>query len=645
MIEGIKEIGEYEIRKGLKIKDEELKKISKEEKIRLLVDNTLEAKKVICVKFEWNSISVKYKGVDTEFFDSDKITKYLYRFGSGRGVNFTPTAKVISKKNKTPTFKNKILAWFKNHKEEDNLIDSIRKIIQLEKFKIDAKVNEKYAKLKKEDRNCIITIKIIENNSEKYIGEYDSFKKILIREVERSFYFSRSKGSSKGLHSQAKDKICSLCGKATEVYGFASPFSFSTVDKRGFSPHFIQADAWKQFPVCYNCAMKLNVGKQFLDKYLDHNFYGFKYYIIPNFVFSEAMEKVIKIIKEWKRDVSFRKKYINAIMQEEEDILNILKEQSNTMTLTFLFYRKKGGGQYQDILMTIEGVLPSWLKILFEAKREAEKKSAFKGEGLKKIYPLEKLSKNMLKFLEDVFGNNWESGIKFNFGIVRKFFPSKPRTTGIYNKYFLDIVGDILAGRSIDESILMVAFMREARQSFRENNDLILKSLGVKSLLLLSFLDYLKQIRRKNMENEVQKKIDEIKPSEKISKFFEEFKDMYDNPVKKGVFLEGVLTEFLIERQSIIFGSAPFREKLYELDLDEGRIKRLFPQIVEKLWEYEKLGQDQYQTEYRWLQELVSKYLNEAGENWDRRWKILRDGISYYFTLGLTLARIFKVEK
>jgi len=116
-----------------------------------------------------------------------------------------------------------------------------------------------------------------------------------------------------------------------------------------------------------------------------------------------------------------------------------------------------------------------------------------------------------------------------------------------------------------------------------------------------------------------------------IENFFKDYANAFDTPDKKATFLAGVLTRFLLDVQYANRQSTPFRAKLYGLKLDEQRIKKLFPEIIEKLREYRIV--------YPWLEESVSKYLVETEEN---GWNLLKDEISYYFALGLNLGGIFK---
>ena len=95
--------------------------------------------------------------------------------------------------------------------------------------------------------------------------------------------------------------------------------------------------------------------------------------------------------------------------------------------------------------------------------------------------------------------------------------------------------------------------------------------------------------------------------------------------------MEGVLVSFLLDVQFAKRSDTPFRKKLHGLKLNKRLIKRLFPEIIEKL--------RQYDAGYSWLESLISKYLLEADEN---GWIISDDEISYYFALGLNFGRVFK---
>jgi CRISPR-associated protein Csh1 len=127
---------------------------------------------------------------------------------------------------------------------------------------------------------------------------------------------------------------------------------------------------------------------------------------------------------------------------------------------------------------------------------------------------------------------------------------------------------------------------------------------------------------------------------QKINHFFSEFVDFFDNDAKKAVFLEGVLVQKLLNIQRLPEvsnaqpGKEPFRPRLKGLKLDEKQVKKLLPEIQNKLEEYGK-------NYYRTLESIISKYFISAGN----RWKISNDEISFYFVLGMNLSYIFKIKK
>lgn len=121
---------------------------------------------------------------------------------------------------------------------------------------------------------------------------------------------------------------------------------------------------------------------------------------------------------------------------------------------------------------------------------------------------------------------------------------------------------------------------------------------------------------------------------ERLSQFLKEYGNAFSTPSKRAVFLEGVLTKYLMDIQFANRRSTPFREKLYGLRLDERRVKRLLPEIIQKLREYK--------VAYSPLEKAIAETFIDAENS---GWKLTNDETSYFFTLGMTLAPIFKVTK
>ncbi|MGC9345994.1 MAG: TM1802 family CRISPR-associated protein, partial [Candidatus Bathyarchaeales archaeon] len=386
MFDAIKELGSYII------KSEELS----EEDVLIQKSKMADVKKVICVVFKLKDKAIAYDRTHLEEYDSQKSRKYLYRtFPHGR-YDVTPTTRVLS----PDKVKKRTLLWFKKYSEKygDRLIQSLNDEFDKQGERIFADVSKEYNKLSgKERRNLMFTIKIKEGKEEKYLGDYTILRRIFKEESVRKF-FAKHKVESKGV------AVCHLCGKEKEVFGFASPFSFCTFDKLGFAPNFIREDAWKRLPICPECAISLEAGKEFLNKYLLKNFYGFRFYVIPKFVLGGVYEDVIEHVKD-----ADKRKYAESLLCMEDDILDLMKEEGNRLNLVFVFTKPKQK-DFFDIVQYVEDVPPSWIKKLYEKLAEAKRLSVFREEALKKMLGQEKVG-----------GLNGDLTIG---GLIRTFFPS-----------------------------------------------------------------------------------------------------------------------------------------------------------------------------------------------------------------------------
>jgi len=630
MIEATKEIGKYALEKeGKNINDP----------LNILIDNPESNpknpayKKVLIILITKEDEKYKYKGVEIEEYASKKVNNYLYKQGSSNGPDITPTSRVTTIES---TFeKTKILHWFKPYTklgldENTNFLVKIGDCLRSNKDQILNDLKEKYSTIDKKEKS-IITLKI----DNKYIGEIDVFRNILVEKSTEGFY------SKYGKKSKAKNKICYVCNEIKpEIYGFVDTYKFYTVDKPGFvSGGFHQEDAWKVYPVCLNCTLLLDEGKKYINNNLNFNFYGFKYYLIPKFINNEDKHiKEVLELMEKQQDPKFRKTEINRLTQDEKEILEIIGEQKNYLNVNFMFYDAPKGpdGSVFNILLYIEDILPSRLKKLFDVKKEVDKIDIFK----ECLVPV---SENKKK--------TGETPMEFNFGIVRTFFP-KTKKNGTHDKYFLDIVCDkyfldivnkIFTNKLVDYYFLLQFIMQKIRNKFVNNYPTKISTL--QGFMLLNYLNKLnilkinKKIDTSKMEpttnvlgKAILEKEEEIK--QKTDVFFKQFADFFDSDAKKAIFLEGVLTQFLLDIQYQERKAKPFRVKLKGLKLDEKEIKALLPEIQNKLEEYGK-------NYYKQLESIISDYFVSAGNEW----KLTTDEISFYFVLGMNLSYKFKSKK
>jgi len=551
----------------------------------------------------------RYDGIDVEQYTTKKLDKYCYKKGASQGTDFTPTARITrieSEGSSKSTFLLKILDWFNKYKDLSSEIDfkAIYECLENHKIEIENHLKSKFRNINAGESG-ILSLKI----DGKYLGDYKVIRDILVEESKKKYY------SKYGRESRSENQQCYLCTRyKNEVFGYVTTFPFSGFDKRGFvAGGFRQEDAWKDYPVCWTCALELESGKKYLKNFLRFSFYGFSYLLIPSFVHKDYTEEIFEITEAWK-DPRFKKDEINRLTEDEDEILEILSRKGNSLHLTFLFYDAPRGydGSEFRVVMAIEDVLPSVLKKIFDTKKKVDKISVFHN------------------FMEPIYKNREKTGerpLEFNFSCVRRFF-NKFSENRSYDKYFLDIVNRVFSMKMIDFNFLLKFIMEKIRNEFINQNSTTLSAL--KGFLLLVFVNKLQILQKEeySMGKEVHfSSIDEANTEE----FFNKFNDFFKSSAYRAVFLLGALTQFLLNIQYSERGAAPFRAKLKGLKLDERGIKRLFPEVQNKLEEYKK-------NYYKKLEVTISELFLQAGKDWP----ITNDEISFYFILGMNLSKYFK---
>ena len=357
---------------------------------------------------------------------------------------------------------------------------------------------------------------------------------------------------------------------------------------------------------------------------MNFNLYSFNYHLIPKLINEgdyDVKNDLFDLIEDW-GDPKFRKKEINRLTDNENEILGFMSEQQNYLNMNFMFYDAPKGydGAVFNILSYIEDVLPSRLRELFDVKNRIDKINVFK-ECMVPVFENKKIT--------------GERPLEFNFGVVRTFFQriSNNRT---YDRYFLDIVNKIFTDKPIEHDFLLHFIMQKIREDFIKGYPTKISTL--KGFMMLKYLDMLGILRHRSelrMENEENLELGETKDrNQEIKSFFSIFSDFFDSDAKRAIFLEGVLTQFLLNIQYQERKATPFRTKLKGLKLDEKAIKKLLPEIQNKLEEY---GKNYYKT----LESLIASYFVSAGNGWE----LTNDEISFYFVLGMNLSDKFKSKK
>jgi len=542
------------------------------------VKKQLEGKVLFITLDETNSI---FREIGIEDFDIEKIAHYLYKEGASKGNRPAPIAQIT---DPIKTLK-KVKKWINNCNNIPSISDAdqefIKKIISaIEKsaFLIEGSLKDKLNEMSKKEK-IFLTIKL--DGDKKYIGDYPVFRKAL------SYFENRKREGS-----MANDKGCSVCGhQKNEVSGITDVFKFYTVDKPGFiTGGFDKALAWKNFPVCSDCKVLLEKGKEYLESKLNFKFYGLNYLLIPKLLLGkhEKLEELLDIITNTSQEISLREGKKEIISSEEEEILELLGKSSDFLTYNFLFLQRQQSAE--RILLYIEDVFPSRIRTIFDAKSEVDK--AFEE--------------------------------KFNFGKLRQFFmkSDESKRERDLDKYFLDVIDAVFKGEKINFSFFVKFYMALIRREFLKE-----KIKSEKTYFLI------RDAMMNNMFLEAIKVISFQEAKEMGESIFDQFFSSYGkslaSPEKRGLVLLGALTQMLLNRQQAERGSRPFIKKLKSFKLEEKDIKSLLPQIQNKLEEY-----DSFDKGKRLIAEEASKYLLMSGINW----KMSVDEINFYFVCGMNLS-------
>ncbi len=619
MIEAIQEIGQYSLKKDhISTNDPQgLIEIFCED----IQGRSEKPPHILTIEIEKKGEQFSFIRVTEEEYSRKKNSLYLYRFGSSRGTNTTPTSMVT---DIDKTYPNKIKNWFGQRFTQSpyflengdlNYILELKKCLDAHQTEIVNQIRSLLENVRQKKESALITLVIQEDNKCHYLGDIDLFRKIFIQKCRASL---SEKYATKSL---GKNKTCSVCRTPKEeVYGFVSTFNFYTVDKPGMvSGGFDQSLAWKNYPVCLDCALAMERGKKYLNDFSHFRFYGFDYYVIPKPLFGEDSEvyEILKTFQSENEKIKLNEKYQSLMSDTKVEILNHLSKKENSFLCNILIYQENNN-EFK-IERYIEDIFPSRLKQLFDAKNLIDNKPVFGSLNV----PVFKDKKK-----------TGERPFEFTFDSIYHFFGKENNE----DPYFLDIVSRIFSGKEISYPFIISGITRKIRNLYAQN--IPARETTLRGLALLAYLDELELFGKHKVRSTMTTQpksivIDGSSDTKKRAEtIFQEFSTFFNTPAKRAVFLEGVLCQKLLGIQHHERDATPFRIKLQGLKLDQNRVQALLPQIQNKLEEYKA-------NYYRDLETLISALMIEAGNDW----KLSKDEIAFYFVLGMNLANQVAAKK
>jgi CRISPR-associated protein Csh1 len=558
---------------------------------------------------------ITYKEVCHEDYKSDFKLKYFYKKGSSRGTDFTPTSKItaLGKTSGIKLFPS-VKAFIASNKtffrDEDSLfLNNLQKSLEANRVTITRDLfdlTRDQMEVLNENEGIkdggIITLVFEKEGKIHFIGDMEVFKNTFLNqknEAYRRYFYSKTRNEE----CRSFNKTCYICKEIKpEVWGLVGTFNSYTLDKPGMvTSGFNQENAWKNYPVCPECAIVLERGKKFIESHLRHRFCGFNYFIIPQLSVTddEALKKVLNRLKDRYEQFSLQEKTATRIKRQEEKIIEFLSEEKNFINFNLLFFREEQSGSVFNILLNLLEIAPTRFRQMIQAKTKVDEMDDKKFKIFESIYTSK---------------DNKEISFDFSFAFIRGFFLNS-RIEGNFDRDFLAVVNNIFIGNRISYSFLLKRFMSKFRYEFV--NDGFLDFHVIRAYKILLFIEHLKLLDRRSIKVE--------ESNRPYNDFFKE-NPILDEDTKKAVFLEGVLADKLLNIQYAERNSKPFRSRLNGLRIDERVAKRIFPEMINKLEEYNK-------NYFRNLEEAIGVYMGNADFP-----KFSVDELSFYFTMGMTLA-------
>lgn len=563
---------------------------------------------IIFLDFNVDDVTATFTDVTTTEFKKSDAHLYLWKRYKGRGTPDFPTLEIFNKVNK------------KAPRDLFDANDTSINIVQSKRGEVLIRcLSQHYPTLQSLQSQLEENTAIAEKLGEKIKG-IDTFLlslRINGRMIGESEYFFEKIGSMQGSEIEpkyftddkkvhtAQNKMCSITAHKTEVFGYASlynfyaPKTYPSVVAGGFD----STKSWRNFPTSKDGVLMLETAKAFVEKELQFKFCGYQYFLLPTPVLNAPNEDFSAVVSDFKTFAltDEAKQQSNLV---ELDLVSALAEQRNSATYTLFFFEKNK--EEFKILASIDDVFPSYMRRVYEARQAIEAFHVFQNLPGK-----DKTTYNL----------------RFDFRLVQHFYPTN-KMDGDNTHHFLNIVRSVFMQKPIDYSFILQAIMRRVRKSSVNSGRFDLDAL--KGYMLLAFLAKLHLLHQYSHQT-MSKPVNVDAPLEAFFKEHEGFFD-YGSPLKRAVFLEGVLVKKLLNYQQFDRGSQPFSARLNGLNINKKIFERLLSEIRSKFIEYGKPYAHQK------LDEAISTYTVACDP---KDWKISDDEYSFYFTLGMSLAKQF----
>ncbi len=497
------------------------------------------------------------------------------------------------------------------NEQETQLLTSFKAVLEnTEAYQhLQSQLQPVYDGLDKDQKKAIVfSVRFdFEDGSELYVGDLKTFQHILFASG------TEDKSEKYNVKSEGYDQRCSICLEQKPLlYGFASPFKYFTVDKPGLvSGFFKQENTWKNYPICSDCSLPFELGRDYVSQNLQSYFYGRPFYMIPKLLVGNderLLGKLMRRMEELYEEASVAK--AQKIERSEDKIMELVAQNEDYFLINLMFFEEDSKTKAIKIRLLLEEILPSRFRTLF-----VETPEQIKGHSLyKQAITVKKEKKDLV----------------FNFGILKGFFDDD----------FLEMVQKVFDGKALSREYVFSKFMEVIRANYNKSqtSDEFVEPTNwtvLKAHLALRYFQHLQLVQYQNYT--YMDTFESPSKDQKFSGLFKEFvsrnPDFFDADLKVGVFGLGVLVKYTMNIQYKKLGSTPFEKKLKGYDLSLNDLSKIYTEALFKLRQYDASG---------YYQDLREQVLPKFLLNKHNPEHISKNELSLYFVAGLEWAGQFK---
>jgi CRISPR-associated protein Csh1 len=391
---------------------------------------------------------------------------------------------------------------------------------------------------------------------------------------------------------------CSVCAETNKtVYGNFSVIACYNLDKKGnIAGGFHKHHAYRNLPVCEDCALALAEAFTFGEQYFSSYMAGQAYLALPYSSNPEIQQELATLLRRNPQRFSLGK--TKDLVADEWDLFDEFRDQGDQIAIALIFF-KVDKASWQ-IRAEVQQILPSRLDALHQAAKQiaaAEDLIQIKAEKEKPLVITATTFRHFTGYGEGSSEDTLRSWLI-------ALFEKRP----IDSRLFLHLLVTRILATSRKEPQMSHWITREAWGFYRYAR-------------LTGLIHSPAPTEEIAMQNAI--------PNSPYGRYIEDHQDFFNGPELVIAFLTGCYASVVASVQRDKRGAAPFTKKFVGRLLNQKALQRLYREGHDKLSQYDKLGYV-----ITGLDPDLAAAWVASGDHWD----IDDERATFAFTIGYSLA-------